>query len=97
MSDTRVTLTNPFTGAAVTAQATDTNCFVLFGAYAYALTANQYQADQHLKSIRPAIQDASSFCASVWMASNAVSGAVWQVDIFGTGHDTSVVGTTTVG
>jgi len=96
VSDTRVTLTNPFTGSAVTAQATDTNCFVLFGAYAYALTANQYQQDQHLKSIRPAIQDARSFCASVWMASNSVTGAVWQVDIFGTGHDTSVVSTTTV-
>ena len=95
-SATRITLTNPFTGTDVFAQATDTNCFMLFGAYAYALTANQYQQDQHLKSIRPAIQDARSYCASVWMATNALTGAVWQVDIFGTGHDTSNVGTTTV-
>ena len=95
-SATRVTLTNPFTGADVVAQATDTNCFVLFGAYAYALTPALYQSDQHLKSIRPAIQDARSYCASVWMATNAVTGAVWQVDIFGTGHQTSVVGVNTV-
>ena len=93
---TRVTLTNPLTGADVTMQATSASCFILFGAYAYALTANQYQLDQHLRSVRPAIQDARSYCASVWMATNAVTGAVWQVEIFGSGHATSVVGTTTV-
>jgi hypothetical protein len=32
----------------------------------------------------------------VGMATNAVTGAVWQVEIFGSGHATSVVGTTTV-
>lgn len=96
-SPTVVTLTNPLTGAAVNASASATDCFVLFGAYAYALTAATYQRDQHLPSIRPNVQDARSYCTSVWMASDAATGAVWQVDMFGSGHDTSRVGTSNIG
>lgn len=96
VSATRVTLTDPITGANLPPAVGATDCFVLFGAYAYAITPAQYQQDQHLRSIRPAIQDARSFCASVWMATDAVTGAVWQVDMFGSAHATSRVGTNNV-
>jgi len=95
VSATQATMTNPLTGSSLTASASASDCFVLFGAYAYALTPTA-SMNQHLPSIRPAIQDARSFCTSAYMATDAATGAIWSLEMFGTDHDTSVVGVNTV-
>lgn len=94
VSSSVVSMSDPLTGSAVNASASASNCFMLYGAYAYALTptVTTNSLNQHLPSIRPAIQDARTFCTSVWMATNAATGAVWQVDMFGRAHATSAVG-----
>lgn len=95
VSSSVVSMTNPVTGNAVTASASVSSCFMLVGCFAYAITptVTLSSLDQHLPSIRPGAQDARSFCASVYIATNALTGAVWEVDLFGRIHETSAVAT----
>lgn len=86
-----VTMTDRSTGATLNAQASASNCLVVIGEDFFPVTpiAN---LDQHVLNVRPAIQDARSFCVSVFQATDATSGNCIQVNIFGTGHETSNIG-----
>lgn len=85
------TMADPSTGSAVNAQASASNMLVLTGAYFRAVTPTA-NIEQHLSNIRPAQQDCRSFCASVFQATDALTGGVYQAEIFGNPHATSAVG-----
>jgi hypothetical protein len=84
-------MSDPVTGSAVNAQASASSLFVLTGCYFRAITP-QANIQQHLRNIRPAVQDMRSFCASVWQPTDAQEGAVYQVEMFGNPRQTSAVG-----
>lgn len=85
---TTVTMTNRSTGGSLTAQATLSNVFMLVGEDFEAITPIA-SIDQHLYSFYPAVQDARSYCVSVFQATDAVTGSLIEADIFGTYQDTS--------
>lgn len=85
------TMADPVTGNAVNAQASASNMLVLTGAYFRAITPTA-NIEQHLRNLRPAVQDCRSFCVSVFQATDATTGGVYQAEIFGNPHATSAVG-----
>lgn len=90
VSPTTVTMTNPQTGSAQNAGASLTGCFMLVGHSFFSVTPTANR-DQHLYSVRPQMMDSRSFCVSLWQPTDAASGAVFGIDIFGTGTPTSTV------
>jgi len=89
-SSTTATMSNPSTGASVTAQATASNCLVLIGRDFFAVTpvASSFQ---HVLNVRPAIQNVRSYCMSIYQATNAATGQVFSSSLYGTGSESSLV------
>lgn len=87
------TMTNVSTGSAVNAQASVSNMLVLVGDYFKAITPTA-NIEQHLANARPALQDCRSFCASLWMPTDASQGSCYQIEMYGNPHRTSNVGVT---
>jgi hypothetical protein len=90
VSGTTATMANVTTGAAVNAQASLSNVFVLVGEYAYAQTpvANR---EQHLANLRPATQNCRSYCVSVFQPTDALRGGTYEVAVYGSPERTSRV------
>lgn len=89
---TTASMANVTTGSAVNAQATLSNVFVLIGEYAFAQSTT-VNCEQHLSNLRPAIQNARSYCVSLYQGTDALRGACFEVDIFGTPQRSSRVAT----
>lgn len=89
-SGSTVSMTSVTSGAALPAQANASNCFVLVGEDFFAETPVASRR-QHLPNVRPALQDARSYCVSIFQATDAVSGSCFEVEIFGNAHRTSVI------
>jgi len=85
---TTVTMSNRSTGAAVTASATLSNVFIIVGEDFEAITPTA-NVDQHQYSFYPSVQDCRSYTVSAYMATDATSGGVIEIDVLGTVQETS--------
>ncbi len=91
-SPTTCTLTNISTGANLNASATLSGMFCLVGMDFFAVTPT-VNTEQHLINCRPQQQNARSFCVSLYQPTDAVTNAIFDVSVFGTGSQSSVIKT----
>lgn len=87
-SATQLTLTNRTTGSTLNVQANVSDALMLIGEDFEAIvpTAN---IDNHLYSFYPSVQDCRSYCVSVTQMTDGITGGVIDVNIYGTGQETS--------
>lgn len=91
VSATTATLTNPYTGASVSA-GTSGSCFVLVGTYFYPIpiVASSFQ---HTWPTRPMLRDMRTWCLSVYAPTDGVFGQVLNLETRGTTSASSFVST----
>lgn len=90
-SATTVTLAD-ISGSAINASTSVSGMLMLIGQY-FAPVTPQVSLEEHLVNIRPAVQNARSFCISQWQATDAATNAVFLSTVFGTESQSSVVNT----
>ncbi len=91
VSATTATLTNPYTGASVSA-GTNGNCFVLLGAY-FASVPIVPSTFQHTFSVRPQLRDCRTWALSCYAPTDGLTFQVLNMETFGTVSSSSFVST----
>jgi hypothetical protein len=79
-------------GTSINASTTNSGMTMLIGQYFFPVTP-QVSLEEHLVNIRPAVQNARSFCVSQWQATDATINAVFLSTVFGTESQSSVIST----